>query len=398
MLPMLIYLLLQLALNCWVHYLIIKKLPASFHRMLTCISIWVFPLFGAPFALLELPRRPRTPLWQTPEKLPSGFISEKRLSADAYTQIVLADIKPYSIIDNFKYCNGLPILDWWHFQLWLGGIHDTQARQEAILFAQRAWLFALKQTIGPHCYLYESEQAFVLATLEPNVIVASAQFIVKTRKNIARILPDVACFPDKFKSILLIFDDEASYQRYSSIFYQAKEGRAQSGGMFIAQDCCPHFITKQDDLLLVEPIITHELTHSALAWLDIPLWLNEGLAVTLERRLHSRYLTRKLNAEELLDDLRNFWDEWRIQEFWSGTSFHRSDEGTKLSYELAHILVENLAHQPKEFLRFIQAANKQDAGVKAAREIMLLDLGAMICQLIDVNVTSEWSPQVAVFN
>ncbi|MFZ6870961.1 hypothetical protein ACO0LF_02730 [Undibacterium sp. Di27W] len=398
MVPFLIYLVLQLGLNCWVHYFVIRKLPIGFGRTLTCIGIWVIPLLGASFALAELPRRPRTPLWQTPEKLPSGFISEKNLPVDAYSEIVFAGSKPYSIRDNFKYRNGLPILDWQHFQLWLNGVDDLHVRQEAILFAQRAWLFALKQTIGPHCYLYESEQAFVLATLEPNVIVASAQFIVKTRKNIARILPDVACFPDKFKSILLVFDDEAGYQRYSSIFSHTNEGRVQSSGMFIAQDCCPHFITKQDDLLLVEPIITHELTHSALAWLDIPLWLNEGLAVTLERRLHSRYLTRKLNAEELLDDLRNFWDEWQIQEFWSGTSFHRNDEGTKLSYELAHILVENLAHQLQEFLRFIHAANKQDGGAKAAKEILSLDLGAMICQLIDVNVTGEWSPQVAVPN
>jgi hypothetical protein len=38
-----------------------------------------------------------------------------------------------------------------------------------------------------------------------------------------------------------------------------------------------------------------------------------------------------------------FWGESEIQQFWSGESFHRPDDGQMLSYDLARILVGNLA-------------------------------------------------------
>ena len=36
---------------------------------------------------------------------------------------------------------------------------------------------------------------------------------------------------------------------------------------------------------------------------------------------------------------RAFWDDARIQEFWSGASFLRADDRSMLSYDLARILV-----------------------------------------------------------
>ena len=77
------------------------------------------------------------------------------------------------------------------------------------------------------------------------------------------------------------------------------------------------------------------MTHLALAHLSLPKWLDEGIAVNLERRLtglrDSLYTPKELHEKHL-----EFWNEQSIQEFWSGTSFQRTDAGNLLSYEQCH--------------------------------------------------------------
>jgi hypothetical protein len=96
---------------------------------------------------------------------------------------------------------------------------------------------------------------------------------------------------------------------------------------------CGHYATVKDDLRAIEPTIVHEMTHGCLAHLPIPAWLNEGIAVNTERRFAAvqpgLYTPEQMHAKH-----QAFWGDAEIQEFWSGKSFLRPDEGNMLSYDL----------------------------------------------------------------
>ena len=385
--------LLQFAINLWLTKRARQSMASGWKRSLLIISVWILPFFGAFWAFFDLPRKAPEPMWKRPEKLPKRFLKDAPPAMADMPAIHAPGAAPFTFQDSLQVLNGIPVFNWLKFENWLNSIPDQEHRKNAIQLGHRAWLSFMRQAIGPHCYLYESDEAIVLATLEPNVIMAGARFIKTTKERIRRILREIARFPVDAKSILLVFDDAGSYQRYCSIYNPRAGQNQQSSGMFIGVASCPHFVTMRAELLQVEPVITHELVHSAVQWLDIPLWLNEGMAVSIERRLHQ---TRGQfnSAPELVAQLQAFWDESRIQQFWSGTSFHRDDAGTPLSYELAHILVENLAHQQKEFIRFVLSAKRGDAGAIAARKELSLDLGAAVCILLERNATEKWSPHM----
>ena len=96
----------------------------------------------------------------------------------------------------------------------------------------------------------------------------------------------------------------------------------------------------------MEPIIAHELTHCLLAPLKIPAWLNEGTAVNMEKQLCPGAVDRHRGIfvhREAARRRAEFWNAETIQEFWSGKSFNRPDEGCSLSYELAEELTKLIA-------------------------------------------------------
>lgn len=383
-----------LAANIWITKRVRKVLPAGKQRNLLIIEVWCLPYLGSFFAYFELQNMTREPIWKTPQKLPKGFLRDSPPALSDAPEIHIPGVPSFSIRDNLHMSNGLPVLNWQKFQEWLGAINDPVQKQQAMQAGHRAWLLFMRQAIGPHCFLYESDCAWVLATMEPNVLIASARFIASTKARIQNLLGEMARFPAGTKSILLVFDDDQTYKHYHSIYNPQSDPLHQSSGMFFDIASCPHFVVKRADLLQVEPVITHELVHNALQWLDIPLWLNEGLAVSVERRLHRTYADFS-GLGNLEENLQAYWHARNIQEFWAGASFHDHDEVARLSYELAHVLVENMANgQEKSFSRFVCTAQRQDAGALAAHRELALDLGAAVCTLLGYPPGQEWAPRL----
>ena len=117
----------------------------------------------------------------------------------------------------------------------------------------------------------------------------------------------------------------------------------------------------------MEPVIAHELTHCLLQHLPLPAWLNEGIAVNTEQRLCPRgrpLYTPKETQEKHLE----FWNESTIQEFWSGKSWLRPDEGNLLSYDMAKTFVVMAAEAFEAFRGFANAADAADGGNAAAKK------------------------------
>lgn len=191
-------------------------------------------------------------------------------------------------------------------------------------------------------------------------------------------------------TILIVFEDEEAYYRYVNHFYPSDGAFAFSSGMHIAGGC-GHFVTTKADLRAIEPIIAHELTHSCLSHLPIPAWLNEGLAVNTEHRLVPPPRP-SISPQQMHVMHRAFWGDAEIQQFWSGKSFLRPDDGTMLSYELARILVAQLSGDWPTFCAFVRDANLQDSGAAAALEHLHMDLGVAVGALLERESGVAWRP------
>ncbi|MET3493520.1 hypothetical protein [Variovorax boronicumulans] len=339
--------------------------------------VWLVPRVGARIARRRLPAHPSTP--------PAGFVDD-----DAPAEIALDEAPAFPLRPNLDVSNGLPLLDWQALGEWASSLNDPGLQRQAMALGKRAWLLHLRDALGPHFHLYESERAWVLSSLEHVVAAATAAYVETARKRIQRVLAGIASFEADDRSILLVVDDEDTYYGYVSGYYPEQGEFALSGGMFIDAGC-PHFLAKRADLAAIEPVIAHEMTHSALSHLDLPRWLDEGLAVNTERRLTgpgaAQHTPQELRRKHLA-----FWDEATIQAFWSGESFFRTDDGNLLSYELARIMVEQLAKDWGLFARFATDARHEDGGADAANEVFGADLGVLACALLEREPDPRWSP------
>ena len=293
---------------------------------------------------------------------------------------------------------GLPVPDWEPVHQWVASIPDPAEQEKAWSEAEVAWLVHLRAALGSQYRLVRRGGAVVLSSLDGPVAVAAVQFINAAQQRIVEALDGVAEAQDGAGyDILLVLDDEDTYYNYVARYYPDEGEYAFSGGMFIHSGC-GHFVTKKGkDLTDIEPVIVHELTHASLSHLPIPLWLNEGLAVNTEERF-SPGKTQRHSAKQRDAMHRKFWNAETIQEFWTGHSYSRTDDGNLLSYDLGRVLAKHLASDWPRFAAFVNAASSADAGDAAAREHLGVDLGDLVTALFGVDGSAEnWSPQPALW-
>jgi len=253
----------------------------------------------------------------------------------------------------------------------------------------------MRDALGSSYALLETEDAFLLSSLAPNVARATLAYVSKTLQRVVRVLDGIAKVPEWGKDILIVFDDDEIYYRYASHYYPTDGEFAASGGMFIHAGC-GHFITVKSDLRMIEPVIAHELTHGCVSHLPLPAWLNEGLAVSTEHRLSPQgpplVTPQEMHAKHVA-----FWGESEIQEFWAGKSFLRTDDGNTLSYDLARILVSQLSRDWQRFRSFVLDATLADAGSTSAAEHLNLDLGVAVSAILERQSQRGFSPNPAAW-
>ena len=249
----------------------------------------------------------------------------------------------------------------------------------------------MRDRLGPGYRLDQQGKALLLSSLDANVARSTLDYLTKSLKRITAVLDGLAASPAWGHEILMVFDDDETYYRYVSHFYGQDGEFAASGGLFF-NDGCGHFVTMKSDLRVVEPTIVHELTHSCLSHVPLPAWLNEGLAVNTEQRLSPRLAPEVLSPQQMHAKHKAFWDPEKIQAFWSGKSWLRTDDGNMLSYDLARILVAEFAADWGRFRAFALAADGADAGYAAALEHLGVDLGAAVCALLELEPDAAWRP------
>lgn len=302
----------------------------------------------------------------------------------------------FSVCDHLVAANGLPVLDWNAAQQWVDGVAGEQAQVRAWAECERAWLEHLRVALGPQYRLRAHGTVLLLSTLESNVAEATLAFVNKTRQRVVHLLDGIAEVPDWGHEILIVFDDEDTYYRYVAHYYPEAGEFAGSGGMYINAGCS-HFVTVKADLRAIEPVIAHELTHACLAHLPIPAWLNEGIAVNTELRLCPPPSPFATSSAQMHVRHQNFWGPEEIQQFWSGKSFLRADEGNELSYDLARIIVSQFGATWDRFQPFVLSAHAEDGGASAAAEHLGVRLGDAVAALLEQEPSAQWAPNPAAW-
>ncbi|MCR6663937.1 MAG: hypothetical protein NVV60_12515 [Luteimonas sp.] len=261
----------------------------------------------------------------------------------------------------------LPIADWARIADGEDPDWPAERRHAYWAAAAGAWLEALSTATATPLRLRESKEFLLLSALPPRAEVlflqACERMLARIRRNLGPLAND-----DGFgKHVAIVFDNHDDYCEYVSHYGPEGGEYAMSSGMYI-QAGYGHFALPGDAVDMMEPVIAHELTHCLLDHLPIPAWLNEGLAVNTEQALFPQlshpqmqlYTPRELAAQHVA-----YWDADGIQAFWSGKSFLRTDDGNRLSYELARAITAMIANDEPAFRAFVAAADMADGGIGA---------------------------------
>lgn len=260
---------------------------------------------------------------------------------------------------------------------------DASAQREFWSNAALTWLDALRKHLDGNYTIERSASFAVLCQLDAARTKLLLAFCERTRVRILRSLQDVASSWGHGPHVVLVFETLDEYYDYVGNYYPKSGVFGMSSGMFI-QHGYGHFVFVSSDMHAMEPIIAHELTHCLLAPLSIPAWLNEGTAVNMEKQLVPEGVDVRRGIfvqRELAKKRAAFWNAQTIQEFWSGKSFKRPDEGSELSYELAEAMTKLIARDYAQYRAFMHAAQRKDAGSEAARTVLgfgLEDLAAAV--------------------
>jgi hypothetical protein len=309
--------------------------------------------------------------------------------------VVVVGDRRFDFAEHAQWHEGIPHPDWQAARAWRDEL-PAQHHGPAWLALERAWLDWLRGALGEHYRLYESDTALLLTTQPERIAKVKLAYLGTTLRRIERALEDIADHAAVGKEILIACAGEDDYYRYVSGFYPAEGTFAMSAGMHLNAGC-GHFVTHEIELEHLEPTIVHEMTHSCVSHLPIPLWLNEGLAQAIEHRFAPTPQDPQ-RAIERLQKQTTFWTMDTIQEFWSGYAFQRPDARQEMAYALALAITQAFAQDWPRFKAFALAARADDAGAAAAHDQLGIDLGEYLRLFLEQADGTDWSPQPARWN
>lgn len=291
--------------------------------------------------------------------------------------------------------HGFRRVDWAPVARWIEARVDPLDAEPAWGEATIHWLAMLRDDLGGDYSLLTGPDAAVLCDQPWETGQWIQEYCRGAATLVREVLGEAANRAWHCGVIVVVFSDLDDYYAYVSHYCPEGE-QAASGGVFIG-DGIPHIAfpwTSGDEAART---ITHELAHQSVAHLPLPTWLNEGLALLLERRLPPPDGGVFGMGAPLLDGERamrhaEFWNRDRIQQFWAGTSFRIPGDSNELSYSLAEILVNLLLQQcpAGAFSQFLQTATPDDSGQSASFDVLGKDLGEVVGTFLGPG---QWRPQ-----
>lgn len=250
----------------------------------------------------------------------------------------------------------------------------------------RAWMRRVTDDLtGDYCRT-ESENFILISPKNLSFSVSLVAYLERCRKRLLSIAKGILKHDGDFKFVVIAFDSIDAYYDYVSYFGPVDGEFGLTSGMFIDQGY-GHFVFFADEMDQIEPIAVHEMTHAFLRHLPIPLWLNEGMAVNMESMI-TGIVPDRVDSSAYQDHL-TYWPDGKIQEFWNGNAFSRADEGQRLSYQLAQVLVTNLSKNYSSFIEFVNHAQHGDGGEAACLQSFGIGVGDAAAGFLGEG---DWSP------
>jgi hypothetical protein len=260
------------------------------------------------------------------------------------------------------------------------------------------WFVALGQELKLHSDYAPNgfssawrEDFLLLSPLDERRTELLARFCERSARRICRALPELAQKSHDGALPIIVFPDAEIYERYAAHLYRDEAGIASAGMFVLAADDDElhvssslagfgHFIVLADEIEHAEPTLVHELTHALLSHLDLPLWIDEGIATMMEGSMAHAATDPAFVINRRADLLRRhrlFWTAQTKPSFWDGSAF-RDGAASELAYDMAFRIVFELARDMPSFSAFAKAANPEDGGAAAAAEIYGLPIEALL--------------------
>ena len=253
------------------------------------------------------------------------------------------------------------------------------------------WVEILRDELGGNYRVSESDDYILLSEYGDEQVAYLLRVTAKAHSIILVNLGRLAAESGGVRDVILLFSELDDYDHYIAYFYDGTH-IPQSGGVYLNAGY-RHIALSDRGATDAAMTIVHELCHNCVHNLPVPAWLNEGVAVTLERKISREIITDWRGAPimdgELAERHHAFWNEENIQEFWAGTTFQMQDEAQALSYSLAEVLVHKLSGDHRAFLDFLAAAHYDDAGQTAALDTLGINLGDAVADFLG---PAEWRP------
>ncbi|MCD6049471.1 MAG: hypothetical protein K0Q55_874 [Verrucomicrobia bacterium] len=250
-----------------------------------------------------------------------------------------------------------------------------------------AWLENLCTELGGGYRVHEYEKIWLVSNLEEAAVRSALLFLARATASIREMLGSCAWRNSVGYEIVMLFDDEDDYYDYIAHYYP--DGvHTSSSGVFV-HSSYTHIAVPLTTCLLPRVALGHELAHSALSSYRLPIWLNEGIAVTCETAFAGDFQPPSLNRE-LVSRHYEHWNAANIQRFWSGVSFRTPGEEVELSYSLSGVLFQWLLEKKNALPGFIAHADPMDAGQTAALDHLGLCLGEVAAQFLGEG---DWRPR-----
>lgn len=261
--------------------------------------------------------------------------------------------------------DGLPRPRWSVIRVWIDN-HVAEADQERVWCeAGYQWLERLGDHLGKKYFINSSANLVLFTSQQKDDADELLRHAEVALRKIRELLDVGRADREVRKWFVLLFADLDTYYTYISHFYPDGE-YGTSAGMYLPDEY-PHIALPSSTVGNVSIVLTHELVHGNLDPLEVPQWIEEGIAQIIEQIVMGRDWF--MVDHERANRHRWYWRRHGLQSFWCGEAFCRPDEGQELSYDLAQILVRNLLSDYRgRFVEFLKRAERADCGEAAARQ------------------------------
>ncbi|MEM9915912.1 MAG: hypothetical protein AAF911_13205 [Planctomycetota bacterium] len=265
---------------------------------------------------------------------------------------------------------GLPRPDWGRVQARWWAL-PREAQPAAWTAVEWVWQHTLAAAWGGEFRVVERGECLMTTDLPEAQATRVLAFMERALQTIERCLTGLG-LPEYSDGgpgldVAVICRRVEDYLDYISDVYEEDHFGAVSAGVCLHQGSV-HVAAHGSTAAKLEPVLAHELAHSRLASLGLPVWLEEGLVVHLEKAV--------VPGEAFAADLqlvalhREFWTPGRLERFFTGDVFCGADDAEGLPYALAYQIVGELMRDDAgKLATLLERSSWEDGGEAACRAI-----------------------------